>query len=629
MNRASQRICVASILLAALAAPASAEIPSIVVTPYYLPITIGQVGSAVSVITRDEIEQSSPTSVAQVLRTVPGVSVTQSGGPGSAATVRLRGGDNGHTLVLIDGVRVNDPTTISGEFDFSTISPDTIERIEILRGPQSSIYGSDAMGGVVNIITRKPQGKPQFSATVEGGSYGTHVERLSGGFAKGDFSLLMSGEHMASSGFSRVGNRDHDEADGFEKWSGSVSGRYTPTDGPRFEFGVTGTAGTSAYDDAPGFGSLSAAANANNTEKSSLVTGYGRLSFDSPDGRIKQSLTGFATVDHRRYDEPGSSAIYDYGSHSAGAEYRATMGAGAFGQLLAGARLEQEQAVYTPTDLWGSTGFDEKATRYALFAGDQISPFDHLFLTFSGRYDGQQGADGFLTGRFTAAYEIPASETKLRASLGTGAKRPTFFQRAWNLQNKVPTPLQSETSVGGDIGIDQTLFDGRLTISATAFLSRFSNLLNFDTSLAGGFGGYANVGSATMQGVELAATAVLIPARLTLHGTYTYTDARDGTTGLTLARRPQNSGSATLTWTGRDGVEASLVATLVGARFSGEGETQPLPGYARFDLSASYPLNPHTRLFGRIENLTDVRYQDPAGYNTAGLSAYVGLTWRQ
>ena len=626
MTPAYRRICAASILCVATSVPAIAEIPSIVVTPYYTPVALGQTGSAVSVITRDEIEQSSPTSVAQLLRTVPGATVTQSGGPGSVATVRLRGADDGHTLVLIDGVRVNDPTTIGGEFDFSTISPDNIERIEVLRGPQSSIYGSDAMGGVVNIITRKPQGKPQLSATVEGGSYGTQAERLSGGFAKGDFSLLMSGEHVATSGFSRVGNRDHDEADGFDKWSGSVSGRYAPADGPRFEFGVTGTTGTAGYDGSPGWGVDPA--NQRNTAKNSLVTGYGRLSFDSPDGHIKQSLTAFTTIDKRRYDEPASSAIYTYGSHSAGAEYQASMGAGAFGQLLAGVRLEREQASYVPQDTYGSTGFDETATRYALFAGDQISPIDHLFLTFSGRYDGQQGADGFLTGRFTAAYEIPASETKLRASLGTGAKRPTFYQKALNLQGGVAATLESEKSIGGDIGIDQTLFDGRLTISATAFLSRFSNLIAYDSSI-GVYGGYANIGRATMQGVELAATAVLIPSRLTLEGTYTYMDARDATTGLLLARRPVHSGSARLTWTGRDGLEASLLATLVGDRFDGSGETTPLPAYGRLDLSTSYPLNPQTRLFGRIENLTDVRYQDPAGYNTAGLSAYVGLTWRQ
>ncbi len=622
MTPACRRLLAVSILLATAAAPASAEIPSIVVTPYYLPIAIGQSGSAVSVVTRKEIEQSSPTSVAGLLKTVPGVAVTETGGPGGTTSVRLRGADSGHTLVLIDGVRINDPAADSNQFDFSMISLDNVERIEILRGPQSSIYGSDAMGGVINIITRKPQGKPRLSATVEGGSYGTHLERLSGGFAKGDFSLLMSGEHVASSGFSRVGNRDHDEADGFDKWSGSISGRYAPIDGPRLEFGASGSTGAVDYDD---YGSSSAAADAKNTQKQSLVSGYARLSFASPDGHIKQSLTTFATATRRHNEEPTYSSVYDYGSHTFGAEYRASMGAGALGQLLVGGRLEHEQADYTAT--WQN--FNNAATRYALFAGDQISPIDHLFLTFSGRYDGQPGADGFLTGRFTAAYEIPASETKLHASIGTGAKRPTFYQKSYNIDNGIATKLESEKGVGGDVGIDQTLFDGRLTVSATAFLSRFTNLLNYEYGIGTGYGGYVNVGRATMKGIELGAKVVIVPSRLTLDGTYTYLDARDDTTDLLLARRPQNSGSATLTWTGRNGLEAALIATVVGHRFSGSGETQPLPTYTRFDLSASYPLNPQTRIFGRIENLTDVRYQEPAGYNTAGLSAYVGLTWRQ
>ncbi len=627
MTDAFRRLRAATILLAATTAPAFAEIPSIVVTPYYLPIAIGQSGSAVSVISHDQIEQASATSVAGLLRTVPGVAVSESGGPGGLAEVHLRGGNSGHTLVLIDGVRVNDPSTANEEFDFSSISLDDVERIEILRGPQSSIYGSDAMGGVINIITRKPRGAPRASLTVEGGSYGTHVERLSGGFAKDDFSMLLSGEHVATSGFSRVGNRDHDEADGLERWSGSISGSYAPADGPRLDFSVKGTTGKSDYDGSPGWGTDPA--NARNTEDKSMVTGYGRLSFDSPDGSIKQSLTGFATTARRHNFEPGTpDQTYDYSSRNVGAEYRATFGAGAFGQLLGGVRLEQEQASYAANPSY-SGNFDDTATRYALFAGDQISPIDHLFLTFSGRYDGQPGEDGFLTGRFTAAYEIPTTETKLRASLGTGAKRPSFFQKAYNLDNGITTALKSEKSVGGDVGIDQTLFDGRLTLSATAFQSRFTNLLDYDYGIGTGYGGYVNVGRATMRGVELNGKLILIPSRLTLDTSYTYTDARDGDTGLLLARRPVHSGAATLSWIGRSGLETSLTATYVGDRFSSSGETSPLPAYTRFDVKASYPLDPHTRIFGRVENLTNVRYEDPAGYNTAGLSAYIGLTWRQ
>jgi vitamin B12 transporter len=142
-----------------------------------------------------------------VLRTVPGVTVIESGGPGATTDVRLRGAETGHTVVLIDGVRVNESARPNKEFDLSMISPDMIERIEILRGPQSAIYGSDAMGGVINIITKRPTDGRHFSATVEGGSYGTLSERLSGSMSASDWRILMSGEHLASTGFSRVGDQ--------------------------------------------------------------------------------------------------------------------------------------------------------------------------------------------------------------------------------------------------------------------------------------------------------------------------------------------------------------------------------------------------------------------------------------
>ena len=317
-----------------------------------------------------------------------------------------------------------------------------------------------------------------FSATVEGGSYGTHVERLSGGFAKGDFSLLMSGEHVATSGFSNVGNRDHDEADGFEKWNGSISGRYAPADGPSFDFGVTGTTGKTDYDGSPGWGADPA--NARNIADKTLVTGYGRLSFGSPDGHVKQSLTGFATAARRHNYEPGPPARPTISPRTRWAANTAPpLGQGPSARCLPVQGWSRSRQA-TRQRRRGRETFDDTATRYALFAGDQISPIDHLFLTFSGRYDGQPGADGFLTGRFTAAYEISGNRNQTARQPRHRRQTADLFPAGVQSRIGVTTPLQSEKSIGGDIGIDQTLFDGRLTLSATAFLSRFTNLLNFD-----------------------------------------------------------------------------------------------------------------------------------------------------
>ncbi len=202
----------------------AAGVPSIVVTPYYVPTSIEKAGSTVSVITADQIARSSAGTVADLLRSVPGLTVTESGGAGGQALVNLRGAEAGHTLVLIDGVRVNDPASARDEFDFATLSVTDIARIEILRGPQTALYGSDAMGGVINIITRRPTGGTSVSVTAEGGSYGTRRTSVSASGGAGPVSLIASGTYFANTGFSRVGDRDHGEPDGTEKYAGTVRG---------------------------------------------------------------------------------------------------------------------------------------------------------------------------------------------------------------------------------------------------------------------------------------------------------------------------------------------------------------------------------------------------------------------
>ena len=190
-----------------ITASVRAEVPEIVVSPYLVATPIARAGSTVSVISRSRIERSSAGSVADLLRTVPGLAVIERGGAGGQTQVSLRGAEAQHTLVLIDGIRVNDPSSARDTFDFAVLSLTDIERIEILKGPQSALYGSDAVGGVINIITRRPRRGIQSSATVEGGSYGTRAAKASMSGGDDHFRLLFSGSYFASAGFSRVGDR--------------------------------------------------------------------------------------------------------------------------------------------------------------------------------------------------------------------------------------------------------------------------------------------------------------------------------------------------------------------------------------------------------------------------------------
>jgi vitamin B12 transporter len=235
---------------------------------------------------------------------------------------------------------------------------------------------------------------------------------------------------------------------------------------------------------------------------------------------------------------------------------------------------------------------------------------------------------------------MPETGSRLRASVGTGAKRPTAYQVANNFYAvatypslPIGTDLAPEKSIGVDAGIDQTLFNGRVTLSATAFWTRFRDLLDFvlvssPPAPVGVFDVYyENIKNAAMAGVELSGGVVILPGVLEASGGYTYLDARNLDTGKLLERRPIHSATAAFTYTGIEGFEATLSATYVGLRFNRAGEVQPLTPYTRLDLALAYEINPNLRFFGRIENLTNATYQDPGGYNNAGFSVYAGLKW--
>jgi len=631
-NRAALLLCIVGVV-APLPAMAASPIPEIVVTPNYTPTPLDRIGSTVSVIDSRAIARSSPASVAQLLRTVPGVTVIESGGPGGSSEVRLRGAETGHTVVLIDGVRVNDPATARDDFDFVLISLNDIERVEVLRGPQSAVFGSDAMGGVINIITRKQRAKSSATATIEGGSYGTLAEKVAGGMTAGDFSLRFSGAHFSSDGFSRRGDRELNEADGAEKTSGSVRLAYEPIDGPKFEGSVTGTRQVSEYDGA------STGANALNTVTRTQVSGFAKISLPTLNGWLDQSVTGSFMTSNRENLEPGAAPpVSNFDATNFAGEYRAIADMAAAGTLTLGARVEQEHAHNLAATSVSFPGFQSERTYLATYAQHQITVLDNLHFTLSGRYDGEVNGEGFLTGRATAAYEFPELGTKLRASAGTGAKRPTGYQVGNNAFAAtiapggvtVPTDLKTEKSVGFDAGIDQTLFGGAFHVSATAFYNRFDNLLGF-TFFSGSStnGYYDNTDKAESEGLELAVDTDILPGVLSANATYTWMPTRNLATGRPLPRRPEHSGAFSVTFSPDRRFDITLLGTIVGPRTNLASSTTMLPGYWRLDLSASYALTDSTKLFARVENLTDNRYQDPSGFNTPGFSAYVGLTWNR
>ena len=657
-SRLSAAVIIIASSSAALAQPAAS--PDIVVTATRTPQPIQRAGSAISVITAEDIERASvsPTrSVDDLFRQVPGVSLTQAGGPGQIQTVRIRGGEVRHTLVLIDGIRVNDPVSTGREFDFANLVLADIERIEVLRGPQSALYGSDALGGVINIITKRGRGAPKATIAVEGGSFNTKEVRanVSGGDERVDYSFGFSG--LDTDGFSAFGHRIPRlqrfagpfgfERDGAERLG--VTGRVGVklTDEARLEFGGGTNYNRADYD----------AAFLPFPDTPSVATGrlhnaYGRLIADAFGGALRNTVTTFANRTEREFRDVtlgsfGATRRTDFNGDRTGAEYQGDLALGALGLLTFGARAEREQAdsfsqTLAPTLGRRNRTIDAEQTTQSAFALHQITLGERLHLSLGGRVDDVREVDRFATWRATAAYEIPETGTKFRTSAGTGGKAPSLFQ-LFSPSFGTPT-LESETSFGVDAGIDQGLLDGRVKLSATIFHNRYKDLIDFAATpgcrLDQAFGCYFNVAQAETSGLEVSGDVTLVPDLLRLRVAYTHLNATgeqpEARTGVvrsfTLARRPDDEARIGFAFTplARLSIEPSVV--FVGERFSAIRNftaVDRLEPYTRLDMYAEYKVNDTFSIYGRAQSLTDTRYEEVKDYGTAGRSFYGGLraTW--
>lgn len=664
---AARAACVlAAISGAQTLVPAHADqLPEIVVTADRVEEPIGQTGASVTVIRAAEVEKLGTKGVADVLRGVAGLDVDESGGVGAATQVHLRGANPGETLVLIDGIRVGDAASTDNSVDFGNLAPVDIDRIEILRGPQSALYGSDAMGGVINIITRKGGKTLRRNVTVEAGSYGTLSTRatLSGGDDRWTYSLGVNLLH--SDGFPRYGYRIgrplYDGAgdplpplpadDPTDK--GGLAGRFSY----KVNADVSIDAGFSLFGNALRFDNpyalvASDVFSSYNHSRALIGDGFVRANVDSLGGKLHNSLTVFSNVTDRDIWE--AEGCYDgastaptpnvYGSFNCrsgylgaryGAEYQGDLKLGGYGDFVFGARNETETArtSQSPDPNDGSfTPIDARQITNSVFAEQRLALFSRLDLTLGGRIDAIEGGQTFDTWRATAAYHIDETGTKLRASAGTGDKAATLYQRFSQFGF---AGLAPERSFGWDAGVDQTLFDGRATVSATVFDTRYQDLIDFadvaactPAQVAAGGGCYYNVGRADISGVELSGDVTLVPDVWRARASYTYLDARDLDTNTQLLRRPHNKGALSLIYDGIAKLEVEGRLTLVGSRldYSFPADVTLAP-YAKLDALANYKFDDSLAIFGRIENLTDARYEEVYNYGVAGRSYYAGISY--
>lgn len=608
-----------------------ADASDVVFAPRRLEIPVEQVAASITVIGREEIERKQWRTLAQALEEVPGVNVVQSGGPGKLTSVFMRGTNSGHTLVLMDGIELTDPSLPNPGFDVGHFLTENVERIEVLRGPASSLYGSEAIGGVINIVTRKGEGRPSASAWGEVGAYNTSqgAVGLRGAGRLGNYSLDYSTLHTR--GFSVTPSRlGGHERDGYD--NRTLSGRLglRPMDDLELDlfgrFIDTETELDAAPDDPT------------SEEKTSqlFLRAEGRLA--RAGGRWRQTF-GASLTDHDRDDsnpaEPGDPDSSNGGSDGTrlAFDWKHDVRINADHLLTLGMETERE-SVDANAEFRSAFGSFESRTHEstrtsAVFAQEQFSFGDRLFGTAALRLDHHDDFGSHTTYRLAAAYLHRETGTKLRGSVGTGFKAPPLADLYGTAQiGSFPVfrgnpDLEPEKSVGWEIGVEQALLQGHVRLGTTYFHSRIRDLIEFTPA----FDSKENRERAEIYGLESFIHAELTE-RLSLRLDHTYTMAEDDETGEDLLRRPKHKITGSAELRALDRVLLSASAIYIGPRKDIDAVTfdrKTLGGFTVVNVAATVTVSHGWRVFGRIDNLFDKDYEDPDGFATAGFAGYVGV----
>jgi vitamin B12 transporter len=604
------------------------SVESVIVSATRVPTPESQVASSVTLITAEDIAARQERSLPDILKDVPGLNIVRTGGPGGQAFVFMRGTNNNHTKVLVDGIDVSDPSSSNASFDFSQFLTQDIERVEVLRGPQSGLYGSDAIGGVINIITKSGQGPAQLQASAEGGSfetfnqtagvrgsakqfhYNANVEHFhSGATPVTPLDLLAPGEMRNDDYYDNLTAATKLGYDVAQNFDVGFVARYTNT-----HLRVTGQ-------DFSTFPSFPAA----QQTRSSTSEYYGRATAHlvSFEGFLDQTLgvaytrkrtatldpdspqEGLATGERTKIDWQGALKFTPAHTLVLGAEH---------------ARDEISEPISASNQI--DSGYAEL----------QSQLIDNLYSAINARYDKNDRFGGKVTYRVAPTYVITSTGTKLKASVGSGFKAPTLSElfQSYPAFFFIANPdLRPETSTGYDVGVEQALV-GETTLRAgvTYFYNRVRNLIVTAPAADGINLSYGNIGRARTDGVESFVAYNPIKA-VTLRADYTYTQATDEGSDQELLRRPKHKASLNAAWQATGAFSVNATVLTVSSWIDGNRDFSiprlRAPGYTVVNLAASFAIDKHFTLFGRIENLFDRHFQNPAGFMQPTLGAFAGI----
>ena len=615
------------------------DLEHVLVTARLQPITIGEIGSSVTVITREEIEQKQVKYLSELLRDVPGFSVSQSGGAGSQTQVRVRGAEANQLLVLMDGVRANDPAA-SGEFQYQFALTSNIERIEIIRGPQSATWGSDAIAGVINIIRKKEVEDKYVSGSIEAGSFDSFNASIDGGYSGKVVQITGGVSYLDTDGtnISRTGN----EKDGAENTTGNIAVDVDAGDSFSLRFSGQWIDATNEYDDIDYFvtGLPQDADRVTETNQNFLTA---ELRYDP----LENPWTGSFSINRMDSDNDNySDGLWTSSTAATTYDYRLRAGVAldeAKNHRL-GFALEHEDVDFSQrgeASIYGDPNQDQSYDINAYAAEYIGKPFTGFSWTASLRHDDYSDFDNATTWQLAGSYHVSPT-LRLRGSAGTGSKAPTFTERYGFFEDYfVGNPdLKPESSKGWEIGFDTRWANDRYQLELAYFDQDLEDEIDgfvYDPD-TGFFTARNKDSDSTRKGVEAVFDMRLAKA-FTLIATYTYTDAKEENPmgkKVVEVRRPKHMASLTTNYyfadnRGNFNLNINYVGSQQDDFFSPTSyvaERVDIDAYTLVNLAGSWKLTKSLDLTARVTNLFDKEYEEVLGFVRPGRAVYAGLRGR-
>lgn len=610
------------------------QIEELLVNASLLPIDSRRSANAITVIDREDIKNRAVTSVSDLLRDVPGLAVSRSGVQGSQTQIRIRGGEANHLLVLIDGIEANNASQ-SDELDWGTLVASDIERIEIIRGPQSSMQGSDALAGVINIITQSAEQPLSARVFVESGSFDTQNNGFSAGINNGKFDarlgvsfLHTEGDNIARTGF---------EKDGYENTKINFKSGLNVSNQLRFDFSARQSDGMNEYDADVNFdGLVDDQDNKSEFQNSAFGLKAGYVSINNK--WQHQLLISQSENDNEDFNKN----ILGTSTNSSKDQYR-FIGSLFLGDLSRriSMLIEREEENFQQRGIvndYGSYGvFDPNQDRtrntdsIALEYRADVS--EKLTIAASTRVDDNSEFKNANTSRLEVIYELN-DDASIRSAYGTAVKNPTFTERFGFYTNFIGNPfLEPEESVNWELGIDQKFFQGSLNLAATFFNSELENEIDGNSldPITFGYTAINKQGLSKREGIELYLSGQLTDM-LSIYASYTFTDSVELDANGQYqdeVRRPRNISSLNLSWQARKNLHVNT-----NIQFNGSQEDivfpnkQTLDGFTLVNISANFSANEKLDIYLRLDNLLDENYEEVYSYQALGFGAHFGLRYR-